>query len=166
MARKLRELYFHESRLPLNPRLTCRIVRLPAHEPATDKVFSCYQSEVYRSGSAGLVLWHPLRRHSVSTAADDGLPRLPLWAWERPEDLRGLDTGKSAIAYLDQTLTLGLDVHSQPRRDPILFPATAARIPVVRIETDSEAILDDTTRGQAIDSILSSARQAGMPLCR
>ena len=87
------------------------------------------------------------------------LPRLTVWAWERPEDLRRLDTQRVAVAYLDQTLTIALNVHSQPRRDPVIFPASATRIAVVRIETAPGAILDGEARRQAIQYILSSATQ-------
>jgi hypothetical protein len=87
------------------------------------------------------------------------LPRLTLWAWERREDLSHLDSGRLAVAYLDQTLTFGLNVHAQPRRDPVIFPASATRIPVVRLEAGSNVVLDDMARGQAVRAILSSAKQ-------
>src|ERR1700729_4237944 len=72
------------------------------------------------------------------------LPGVTLWAWERREDLRSLDTSKYAIAYLDQTLTIGLNVTRQPRRDPVVFPSLAPHIPVVRIESPRQAVLDKT----------------------
>jgi len=87
------------------------------------------------------------------------LPRVTLWAWERREDLHDLDTHHFAIAYLDQTLTIGLTVRSQPRRNALVFPASAARIAVVRIEAPSMAILNEETRNEALQSILVSARQ-------
>lgn len=90
------------------------------------------------------------------------LPRLTLCAWERRENLSGLDTRKFAVAYLDQTLTFGLNVQSQPRRDPIIFPAAAVRIPVVRLETAPNAVLDDAARAQAVQDILFSAEQPGI----
>jgi hypothetical protein len=89
------------------------------------------------------------------------LPRVTLWAWERREDLHVLDTRRFAIAYLDRTLTIGLTVHSQPRRNALAFPASATRIPVVRIEAPSTAILDEQNRNDAIQSILVSAREPG-----
>ena len=54
------------------------------------------------------------------------LPRVTLWAWDRPENLSSADPARFAIAYLDQTLAIGLTVHAQPRRDPVIFPAAAA----------------------------------------
>ena len=42
-----------------------------------------------------------------------------LWAWERREDLHALDTRRFAVAYLDQTLTIGLTVEQPtPPRPP------------------------------------------------
>jgi len=90
------------------------------------------------------------------------LPRVTLWAWERREDLHALDTRRFAVAYLDQTLTIGLTERSQPRRNALVFPASATRIAVVRIEAPSTAILNEETRNEAIQSILVSARQPGI----
>jgi hypothetical protein len=90
------------------------------------------------------------------------LPRVTLWAWERPEDLRGLDARSAAVAYLDQTLTLGLIVQSQPRRDPVAFPASAVRMPVVRIEAARNAVLNGVNREDAVAAILRSAREPGI----
>jgi len=90
------------------------------------------------------------------------LPRVTLWAWERREDLHAIDTRRFAVAYLDQTLTVGLIVSSQPRRDLLVFPATATRIPVVRIEAPPNAVLNAQNRGDAVDAILRSAREPGI----
>jgi hypothetical protein len=90
------------------------------------------------------------------------LPRVTLWAWERPENLSSADPARFAIAYLDQTLTIGLTVHAQPRRDPVIFPAAAARIPVVRIEAAPSALLDAETRAEAVQALLVSASSPGI----
>lgn len=90
------------------------------------------------------------------------LPHITLWAWERREDLHAINTQRFAVAYLDQTLTIGLTVQSQPRRNTLVFPASATRIPVVRIETPSTAILNDENRRDALKAILASARQPGI----
>ena len=90
------------------------------------------------------------------------LPRVTLWAWERREDLHALDTRRFAVAYLDQTLTIGLTVHPQPRRNALVFPASATRIAVVRIEAPSAAILNDENRIDAVQSILASAHESGI----
>lgn len=90
------------------------------------------------------------------------LPPVTLWAWERREDLRAIDPRRFAVAYLDQTLTVGLIVDRQPRRDPVVFPASAARIPVVRIETAKGAVLNDVNRDGLVRDLLLSAREPGI----
>jgi hypothetical protein len=90
------------------------------------------------------------------------LPRITLWAWERREDLRAIDTRRFAVAYLDQTLTIGLTVQPQPRRDLLVIPHSATRIPVVRIEAPSSAVLNNETRNEAVEAILASTREPGI----
>lgn len=92
----------------------------------------------------------------------DGLPRVTLWAWERAEDLSSADPRRFTIAYLDETLTIGLVVHVQARRDPVIFPAAAERFPVIRIETEPNAVLNAETRSEAIQAILVSVRSPGI----
>jgi len=64
----------------------------------------------------------------------NALPLRTLWVWERPEDLRTLDTRTTAIATLDRTIVLGRTATVIPRRQSFLYPAGATRIAVVRIE--------------------------------
>ena len=90
------------------------------------------------------------------------LPPFTLWAWERREDLRAIDTHRFAVAYLDQTLTVGFIVDRQPRRDPLVLPSSAVRMPVVRIETTPNAVLNDFNRDDLVRDILLSARQQGI----
>jgi hypothetical protein len=64
----------------------------------------------------------------------NGLPRLVLWAWERPADLRALDPD-IGVAYLAQTITLqphGMRVDR--RRQPLQVAAQARVVAVTRIE--------------------------------
>jgi len=89
-------------------------------------------------------------------------PRVTLWSWERREDLHALDTRRFAIAYLDQTLTIGLTVQAQPRRNALVLPSSATRIPVVRIEAPRTAVLNQETRREAVQAILESAREPGI----
>jgi hypothetical protein len=91
-----------------------------------------------------------------------GMPRVTLWAWERREDLHAINTQRFAVAYLDQTLTIGLTVQPQPRRNALVIPASSTRIPVVRIEAPHTAVLDDETRREATQAILISAHEPGI----
>jgi hypothetical protein len=90
------------------------------------------------------------------------LPAITLWSWERREDLRGLNARRFAIAYLDQTLTIDLNVHREARRNLLMLPYGAVRIPVVRIEPSRQAILDDVNRKAAVRAILVSAEEPGI----
>jgi hypothetical protein len=87
------------------------------------------------------------------------LPTVTLWSWERREDLRNLDSHRYAIAALDQTLAIGLNVHTVVRRNPVLLPTAATRIAVVRIEPASHAVFNAVNREAAVQAILVSARQ-------
>jgi len=90
------------------------------------------------------------------------LPVITLWSWERREDLRGLNARSFAIAYLDQTLTIELNVHREAHRNPLMLPSGAVRIPVVRIEPSRHAILDDVNRKATVRAILVSAEEPGI----
>ncbi|HEX4036463.1 MAG TPA: DUF3142 domain-containing protein [Acidobacteriaceae bacterium] len=120
-------------------------------------------------GGAGLALLAVLCCAAVRSDAVprrlsrmDALPRITLWAWERPEDLRAVDAQQMAIACLDRTLTIGLVVTDQARRDPVIFPAHATRIAVVRIETQRGAVLNEFNRDAAVAAILPGAREPGI----
>lgn len=63
-----------------------------------------------------------------------GAPRIFLWAWERPEDLRFLpaDVG---VAILTGTLTIrDSSIDLRPRMQPLRLPETSLPIAVVRVE--------------------------------
>ena len=65
------------------------------------------------------------------------LPKIILWAWERPEDLRFLDANIYGAAFLAQTLNLrGDEVLPNPRRQPLLIAPEVYLIAVTRIESD------------------------------
>lgn len=87
------------------------------------------------------------------------LPRVTLWAWERREDLRNVDVSRVAVAVLERTVTIGLTVGSQPRRNPVLVPEGVTRIGVVRIEAARGAVLNAANRDAAVAAILMSARE-------
>jgi hypothetical protein len=64
-------------------------------------------------------------------------PPLTLWAWERPEDLRGLDARRFAVAYLDQTIVVTNTVEVIPRRQPLAVTPDMRMIAVVRVEAQA-----------------------------
>ena len=82
---------------------------------------------------------------SVVSPRMAGLPRLTVWAWERREDLRGVDARTTAVAYLDRTVVVNDGgVNVVPRRQAMLLPASTGlvRIAVVRIEVAPGTGLD------------------------
>lgn len=69
-------------------------------------------------------------------------PPIILWAWERPEDLRFLNTDKVGVAFLAQTLTLtGNEINTKPRPQPLNVTPQTTLIAVTRIETGTAPVL-------------------------
>ena len=90
--------------------------------------------------------------------SENHLPRIILWAWERPEDLEFLNPQQFGIAFLAQTLTIkGSDVLFNPRHQPLKVPPGARLIAVTRIEsqkiTREHVDLDDEVRRKLIERI-------------
>src|SRR5260370_36036755 len=85
---------------------------------------------------AGLDLSAARSTASASTALDR-LPKIMLWAWERPEDLSFIDPSKIGVAFLAKTIYLrGERVESRPRLQPLSVPDSTALMAVVRIESN------------------------------
>lgn len=101
------------------------------------------------------------RQRVVANARMAALPRVTVWAWERREDLREVDPATTAVAYLDRTLLVGArGVVVVPRREGMLLPASArlVKIPVVRVETAAEAVLDRAAAERAAQAIVDAVR--------
>jgi hypothetical protein len=61
-------------------------------------------------------------------------PRLVLWAWERPEDLRFVDPATTGVAYLAATFELGpRGIAERPRRQPLRVPDGTWIVATVRL---------------------------------
>lgn len=68
------------------------------------------------------------------------MPGVVLWAWERPEDLRFIDTQRVGVAWLDRTIVLtGSAVEVRLRRQPLRLAPGARVMSVVRLEADTAA---------------------------
>jgi len=81
------------------------------------------------------------------------VPTLMLWAWEQPQDLRGIDPERAGVAYLARTLTLTGDrVAVRPRLQPLLVPPGTRLVAVARIECDRLAppALDPAQRRRGV----------------
>src|SRR5262245_21459877 len=63
-------------------------------------------------------------------------PRVILWAWERPEDLRFLSPDQAGVAFLARTIRFdGRRVYTRARLQPLLFAPGTPLMAVVRIES-------------------------------
>lgn len=66
-------------------------------------------------------------------------PRLFLWAWERPTDLRFIDTKRVGVAFLAKSVLLrSNDVVIRPRLQSLQLAEATKLIAVTRIETDRD----------------------------
>jgi len=94
----------------------------------------------------------------------DTLPRLTVWAWERPTDLRNIDPATTAVAYLARTVWVRESVSVMPRRQPLIVPVDSRLrlIPVTRFEMLPNARLDDATAQMAADAVAATL-QPGSP---
>jgi hypothetical protein len=83
-----------------------------------------------------------------------GLPRVFLWAWERPENLKFLNPKEVGVAILVKTLILNrTSVTMRPRIQPIELPPGITTIAVVRIASNSDA-LPENAKGEIVRQIL------------
>jgi hypothetical protein len=74
-----------------------------------------------------------------SVKYNDKIPPTILWAWEREEDLRFLDTDQIGVAFHAQTIFLqGDQVIHKPRRQPLQVNENTYLIAVTRIETSKQ----------------------------
>jgi Protein of unknown function (DUF3142) len=90
---------------------------------------------------------------------ENNFPRFVLWAWERPEDLKNIDTNHFAVAFLAQTLVLkGDEVIFNPRHQPLDVAPETKLIAVTRIEsqkqTGERASLSEVQKQKLITLIL------------
>ncbi len=93
---------------------------------------------------------------------EDHFPRLILWAWERPEDLRWLDANRFAVAFLAQTLVLQNEqVILDPRLQQLEVSPETKLMAVTRIEsqktTGQQAVLSDAQRARTVELILKTS---------
>lgn len=94
------------------------------------------------------------------------LPPKTLWVWERPEDLSGIDSSSTAIAWLDQTILIGDRLTRVSRRQSVIYPDSVRRIAVVRIEVQPGAEISgeygQNLVTEAVNQTMESARKPGI----
>ncbi len=107
--------------------------------------------------AAAMCLWCGCQRRPDQLP---GFPRLVLWAWERPEDLRFIDPHSTGVAFLARSVTWrGGGITARPRLQPLRVPPGTALMAVVRL--DSRGLpLPDT--GNVRQEILKAASVRGV----
>lgn len=88
------------------------------------------------------------------------VPRLMLWAWERPEDLRFIDSERAGVAFLAGTAQItrnGLEF--RPRLQPLRVSPRTRLVAVVRIETAPGLALDPVQATRTAAAIVRAAAQ-------
>jgi len=90
---------------------------------------------------------------------ENHFPRVILWAWERPEDLKSIEANRFGVAFLAQTLVLKSDdVIVDPRHQPLDVSPETKLMAVTRIESQKQtgqaAALSDSQRQKLISLIL------------
>jgi hypothetical protein len=90
---------------------------------------------------SGVICHGDESRTAVSARTLAGFPRTMLWAWHRPEDLRGLDRQEVGVAFLAATWFLGPDgPRIEPRAQPLLVDPGTPLMAVVRIEAATKPL--------------------------
>jgi hypothetical protein len=77
------------------------------------------------------------RARFVRASAGIDMPALMVWAWDRDDDLRFLNTGDTGVAYLAATVTLrGDGVYVTPRHNVLGLPEGARLAAALHVESD------------------------------
>jgi len=79
-----------------------------------------------------------MTRTRATITRPDRLPRVMIWAWERPTDLRFINPKEAGVAFLARTIRLRSgEVEMRPRLQPLQLPAAISVMAVARVETDA-----------------------------
>ena len=102
------------------------------------------------------------RRNSVARDARlNQLPRVILWAWERPTDLRFINPHDVGVAFLARTIRLRAnEVTVRTRLQRLNLPEGSSVIAVARVETDAinKAELSDQQREKLATAVAEMAK--------
>lgn len=88
-------------------------------------------------------------------------PRIVLWAWERPEDLRFLESRPAGVAFLATTVRLsGGAIQTVRRRQPLLVALDTPLMVVVRVESvrGTRPSLSRSQREAVVEAALAASR--------
>ena len=111
-----------------------------------------------RMAAATLALFL-LRNPLFGSSPLKDFPRIVLWAWERPEDLRFLAGRKVGVAFLAETVRFsGGATQVLRRRQPLLVDPATPLMAVVRVETTRGA--KAALSAEQMDAVVTTARRA------
>jgi hypothetical protein len=97
----------------------------------------------------------------VATHSTSAIPPLVLWAWERPEDFRFVDSEHVGVAFLAGTVSLHAGrAEFRPRLQPLRVSPQTRLVAVIRIETDPGA---DLSQEQLRTTANAIARASALP---
>jgi hypothetical protein len=73
------------------------------------------------------------------------MPSLVLWAWERPEDVRFIDSASTGVAFLAASVEIDNSgaARVRPRQQPLQLAPGTALTAVVRIESTGKGVFGD-----------------------
>lgn len=78
--------------------------------------------------------------YPAQAQAPQALPNKVIWAWQRAENLKGIDPNEFGVAYLACRVMLsGNDTKLHWRNQALKVPLSARLVPTIRIDTDSKA---------------------------
>jgi hypothetical protein len=87
------------------------------------------------------------------------LPRVMLWAWERPERMMFVDPRTAGVAFLARTVGWREGrVESRPRYQPLEVPPRTAMVAVVRLESWSGVLPEARTIAEEVAKVADLPR--------
>ena len=101
------------------------------------------------------------KRPITSVERMQTVPKIILWAWERPEDLNFINTSEVGVAVLAMTIELqDNDAKLRPRLQPLQIPKGTYLVAVTRLATDKQnkAALSIKQRDKIIASVFTLLR--------
>ena len=88
------------------------------------------------------------------------LPRLMLWTWESPQDLRFIQPGSAGIAFLARTVWLnGERAVSRPRLQPLRYTPGTDLMAVVRFESAGNGLPPEA---EAVQEVMPAVQLPGV----
>lgn len=98
-------------------------------------------------------------------SSEGSKPRIMLWAWEAPGDLRWINSQQIGVAFLAETLTLYDDkVWAKPRLQPLKVNSDTFLTAVIRIESSKsdKPTLDSAQMDRILATVIKVSKLPGV----